>query len=187
MNTNVEALKNLYIQLGNDAEDVKNCSTIVEVLNVIAGKYEGETDAVTNPDAIDNIAAVAENIGGGGQPQPYTDNYKMFQVINHTGYEDVPIYYLNENGNITSSLMYRMGQAGPCIPLSEGELSNFGLCMVQIPTNSEIKTFTATPNEENVLVVTGSKYDDGVVYGVVGVEIPTNLSGSRPIIYLQLS
>lgn len=66
MAKNITALKNLYKQLGGDPEDVQDCSTITEVLNAISGKYDGETDAATNPDAIDNIAAVAENIGGGG-------------------------------------------------------------------------------------------------------------------------
>lgn len=67
MAKNITALKNLYKQLGGDPEDVQDCSTITEVLNAISGKYDGETDAMTNPDAIDNIAAVAENIG---YPEP---------------------------------------------------------------------------------------------------------------------
>lgn len=67
MAKNITALKNLYKQLGGDPEDVQDCSTITEVLNAISGKYDGETDAATNPDAIDNIAAVAENIG---YPEP---------------------------------------------------------------------------------------------------------------------
>ncbi len=62
MAKNITALKNLYKQLGGDPEDVQDCSTITEVLNAISGKYDGETDAATNPDAIDNIAAVAKNI-----------------------------------------------------------------------------------------------------------------------------
>ena len=66
MNTNVDALKNLYEQLGGDPADVANCSTSVEVLNAIAAKYGGADDAIINPDAINNIAAVASSIGGGG-------------------------------------------------------------------------------------------------------------------------
>lgn len=65
MNTNVDALKNLYEQLGGDPADVANCSTSVEVLNAIAAKYGGAADAIINPDAINNIAAVASSIGGG--------------------------------------------------------------------------------------------------------------------------
>lgn len=64
--TNVEALQALYTALGGTASDVANCTTIVEVLNAIAAKYDGADDAVINPDAIANIAAVADNIGGGG-------------------------------------------------------------------------------------------------------------------------
>lgn len=65
MNTNVDALKNLYEQLGGAPADVANCNTIVEVLNAIAAKYGGSDDAIINPDAINNIAAVASSIGGG--------------------------------------------------------------------------------------------------------------------------
>ncbi|MBP3573211.1 MAG: hypothetical protein J6J71_01220 [Prevotella sp.] len=60
--TNVEALKALYTALGGTASDVADASTIVEVLNAIAAKYEGEDDAILNPEAIANIAAVAGSI-----------------------------------------------------------------------------------------------------------------------------
>lgn len=60
--TNVEALKALYTALGGTASDVADASTIVEVLNAIAAKYEGEDDATLNPEAIANIAAVAGSI-----------------------------------------------------------------------------------------------------------------------------
>lgn len=60
--TNVEALKALYTALGGTASDVVDASTIVEVLNAIAAKYEGEDDATLNPEAIANIAAVAGSI-----------------------------------------------------------------------------------------------------------------------------
>ena len=60
--TTVEALKALYTALGGEASDVANASTIVEVLNAIAAKYDGDDDAIINPDAIANIAAVAGNI-----------------------------------------------------------------------------------------------------------------------------
>lgn len=60
--TNVEALKMLYTALGGEAADVENASTIVEVLNTIAKKYDGESDATINAEAIANIAAVASSI-----------------------------------------------------------------------------------------------------------------------------
>ena len=68
--TNVEALQTLYVALGGQAADVANANTIVEVLNTIAAKYDGEDDAIINPDAIANIAAVADNIA----PEPTLQN-----------------------------------------------------------------------------------------------------------------
>lgn len=97
MNTNVEALKNLYVQLGGDPEDVQDCSTIVEVLNVLAGKYEGATDAAKNPDAIDNIAAVAENIGGGGG---YTEKQIANDTVTLTE-EPEPVTFLDGENSST--------------------------------------------------------------------------------------
>lgn len=60
--TNVEALQMLYTALGGDADDVANATTIVEVLNAIAARYDSDDDAVINPEAIANIAAVAGSI-----------------------------------------------------------------------------------------------------------------------------
>lgn len=68
--TNVEALKALYAAIGGTPADVANASTIVEVLNAIAAKYDGQDDAVLNPDAIANITAVAANIN----PEPVLQN-----------------------------------------------------------------------------------------------------------------
>lgn len=68
--TNVEALKALYVALGGDADDVANANTIVDVLNAIAAKYDGDDDATLNPVAIANIAAVAENL----TPEPTLQN-----------------------------------------------------------------------------------------------------------------
>lgn len=65
---NVEALKGLYVALGGDVEDVADLDLTVDVLNAIAEKYEGDADASLISDAISNISAVAENIGGGGNP-----------------------------------------------------------------------------------------------------------------------
>lgn len=60
--TNVEALKALYVALGGDAADVAEYTTITEVLNAIAAKYDGDDTANTNAEAIANIAAVAGSI-----------------------------------------------------------------------------------------------------------------------------
>lgn len=64
--TTVEALKDLYVALGGDLADVQDMSTNVAVLNAISAKYNGASDAVLNPEAVANIAAVAGDIGGGG-------------------------------------------------------------------------------------------------------------------------
>lgn len=60
--TKTEALKALYEALGGDASEVADADTIVDVLNAIAAKYEGEDDATLNSEAIANIAAVADSI-----------------------------------------------------------------------------------------------------------------------------
>lgn len=62
MKTTPEALKDLYVALGGTLADVADMSTSVEVLNAIAAKYEGDDDASLNPDAIENIAAVADSL-----------------------------------------------------------------------------------------------------------------------------
>lgn len=64
MKTTPESLKDLYVAFGNSASDVAGLNTTVDVLNAIADKYEGASDAVIIPDAIDNISAVADNIVG---------------------------------------------------------------------------------------------------------------------------
>lgn len=75
--TNVEALKALYVALGNEAADVENANTIVDVLNAIAAKYEGKDDAMTNAEAIANIAAVASSI----TPTPTLENKTVTPTI----------------------------------------------------------------------------------------------------------
>lgn len=67
MEKTVGALEKLYEALGGGAADVENCRTNVDVLNAIAAKYGGASDAILNAEAIENIAAVADKIGGGGQ------------------------------------------------------------------------------------------------------------------------
>lgn len=73
--TNVEALKVLYVALGNEAADVENATTIVDVLNAIAAKYEGKDDATTNSEGIENITAVLDNIIP--EPVPSENNAKF--------------------------------------------------------------------------------------------------------------
>lgn len=73
--TNVEALKALYVALGNEAADVENANTIVDVLNAIAAKYEGKDDATTNSEGIENITAVLDNIIP--EPVPSENNAKF--------------------------------------------------------------------------------------------------------------
>ena len=60
--TNVEALKAVYVALGGNTADVANALTIVNVLNAISDLLDGADDAITNPEAIANIAAVASGV-----------------------------------------------------------------------------------------------------------------------------
>lgn len=73
--TNVEALKALYTALGGDAANVADATTITAVLNAIAAKYEGADDAITNSEAIANIADVAGSI----TPEP--DQTEVIKLI----------------------------------------------------------------------------------------------------------
>lgn len=57
--TNVEALKALYVALGGETSGVADAVTIVDCLNAIATLLGSAAVAVTNADAIANIAAVA--------------------------------------------------------------------------------------------------------------------------------
>lgn len=102
--TNVEALKSLYTQLGGSAADVANASTSVEVLNAIAAKYEGDDDAILNPDAIANIAAVADSIGGGGSGDGSGD----FNVLTMTIIGDGGNFGMNavDDGNGYLSMLF---------------------------------------------------------------------------------
>ena len=60
--TNVEALKALYVALGGTAADVADANKIVDVLNAIAAKYEGDDDATLNAQGIANITEIIGNI-----------------------------------------------------------------------------------------------------------------------------
>lgn len=59
--TNVEALKALYVALGGETTGVADAVTIVDCLNAIATLLGSAAVAVTNADAIANIAAVASS------------------------------------------------------------------------------------------------------------------------------
>lgn len=61
-----ESLKNLYVALGGNPSDVEDANSTLDVLNALSFKYGGEDNAESVSDAIDNITAVAGNIGGGG-------------------------------------------------------------------------------------------------------------------------
>lgn len=56
---NVASLKALYLALGGDSADVAEASTMVDALNAIAVLLGGTGGAVTNAEAISNIATVA--------------------------------------------------------------------------------------------------------------------------------
>ena len=92
--TNVEALKALYVALGNEAADVENATTIVDVLNAIAAKYEGKDDATTNAEGIENITDVLANILP--EPEPSENNAKFgakpaaFETIRNLVSIDIP-------------------------------------------------------------------------------------------------
>ncbi len=64
--TTPEALKALYEALGGDPSAVSDLSKNVELLNALSLKYGGDAGAQTIPKAVENITAVAGNIGGGG-------------------------------------------------------------------------------------------------------------------------
>lgn len=83
MNTNPEALKALYAAAGGDVAAVADAVTSVDVLNAIAVLLGGVGDATTNPDAIDNIAAVYKS-GGGGVPVSQKDLYNSDKLVAYT-------------------------------------------------------------------------------------------------------
>lgn len=83
MNTNPEALKALYVAAGGDASAVADAVTTVDVLNAIAVLLGGDGDATTNPDAIDNIAAVYTP-GGGDEPVNQKDLYNSNKFVAYT-------------------------------------------------------------------------------------------------------
>lgn len=96
---NVETLKALYEALGGSAADVANASTSVDVLNAIAAKYEGTADADLNPEAIANIAAVADNIGGGSGGDSDFKTLEMTVVGDGGSFKVYPLVD-SEDGNL---------------------------------------------------------------------------------------
>ena len=81
--TNVEALKALYVAFGGQTADVANAVTIVEVLNAIANLFDGDNDAITNAEAIENITAVASTI------HPDTPTTQNVEVTPSTSVQDI--------------------------------------------------------------------------------------------------
>jgi hypothetical protein len=81
MKTNPEALKALYVAAGGDASAVADAVTSVDVLNKIAVLLGGVGTATTNPDAIDNIAAVYTPGGGGDEPVSQKDLYNSDKFV----------------------------------------------------------------------------------------------------------
>lgn len=82
MKTNPEALKALYVAAGGDASAVADAVTSVDVLNKIAVLFGGVGTATTNPDAIDNIAAVYTP--GGDEPVNQLDKYNSNHFAAYT-------------------------------------------------------------------------------------------------------
>jgi hypothetical protein len=83
MKTNPEALKALYVAAGGDASAVADAVTTVDVLNAISVLFGGVGTATTNPDAIDNIAAVYTP-GGGDEPVSQKDLYNSDKFVAYT-------------------------------------------------------------------------------------------------------
>ena len=101
MKTNPEALKDLYKALGGSESDVEECVTSVEVMNKISALLEGETGAVLNPNAIENITAVAPT-GGGGSSDLFTLSADIMQTIPSSS---VTISDLQEDGGMYSGMV----------------------------------------------------------------------------------
>ena len=66
--TIVNALKALYEALGGEHDDIVNVMTVTEALDKIQQLYDGEEISSDAAEAIQNIAAVAGNIGP--EPEP---------------------------------------------------------------------------------------------------------------------
>lgn len=64
METIVEALKNLYVAFGGDADDVTTLANITDVSNAIATLLGGEDNAISIAEAIKNIVPVVPASSG---------------------------------------------------------------------------------------------------------------------------
>lgn len=151
MNTNLEALKNLYVALGGEEANVEDCSRSVDVLNAIAAMFDGEYDAALNPDAINNIAAVAENIGGGSKPvgialapvniknsttfKLYVDGYKVATL--DSGATSLEMEQVDVNASRTVSVK--------TLPDPEGNA--YGILLVHSQDSSITSRLVLTPSE----------------------------------------
>lgn len=102
--TTVEALKDLYVALGGELADVQDMSTNVAVLNAISAKYSGASDAVLNPEAVANIAAVADQIGG-GESDFSTAEVTVVTGSNSNNAYDIEGVVLIENEELTVSML----------------------------------------------------------------------------------
>lgn len=100
MNKTVAALQRLFMELGGDLAKVKDCKTSVEVLNAISEKYDGEGGAKLTAKAIDNIANVAGNIGGGGEPVRYTIEFVAYRAPGVPELSFVQIFVGEEQYNV---------------------------------------------------------------------------------------
>lgn len=142
---NVEALQALYTALGGEPADVANATTSVEVLNAIAAMFEGESDAVLNPEAIENIAAVADNIGGGGSD--FNSIIAMAASANSSGV--VFSYYLTLSKPVDENGTYRVHSHG-----TPGDKTYSRFTLVEPATKINVSysnipsaTIVFTPNE----------------------------------------
>lgn len=97
--TTVEALKDLYVALGGELADVQDMSTNVAVLNAISAKYSGASDAVLNPEAVANIAAVADQIGGGGGESDFST--AQVTIVNPPILVKLPVLVNDTETNMT--------------------------------------------------------------------------------------
>lgn len=133
MNKTVAALQRLFMELGGDLAKVKDCKTTVEVLNAISEKYDGEGGAKLTAKAIDNIANVAGNIGGGGEPEKYT----------------IRITNVTEEANLSPS---RAGVHGSVLsPFGRGDTLEFSACAGEEVRIDVSFTFSITDSDLEML------------------------------------
>lgn len=168
----VDSLKDLYVALGNDASSVENANTILEVLNVMSESYQGESNASSISDAVDNIAAVADNIGGGDSslspflsvPYIYHDVYKP----GNRDYSTVACCYFPIDNNGTFDVTFEYSNV-------QGEFSKYGgTAILAYPAT---KIILHTGAVQGGICFTPSENFDGIY--VDGEKITT--SGTRII------